>query len=354
MNEIYCSQFVDVWQDSLILVSYFSNRVYLLNRFSGVIEKEYVILDNPIGEMLFRSFVRYNDILLLVPYNAESFVLIDLESGKQKKIDSVIQEKQKLVKRKFWSTFLCDHYAWILGEEIKELICIDLKDNCNVVCRYNYEDKENWYWTSGHIISNGMAYIPGRCVDDMLRINIDNCSVDVIQLNGSLRKTGFLDIAIAPENKIVLFDEIGNEFYWSVSDSELKCVRRLNGSCEKCSRQSVVYGDKLFRIMLRDDFIEYRKEGNEYSVIDIPLKQTELSSSYSRYQEGKQIDNLYYFQNRRGDLFVLDLVTAELKSMQIKQSKESQKCRAELLREFINPNVVMEGMFELKDFLNMQ
>ncbi len=354
MNEIYCSQYIDLWQDHLILVSYFSNRVYLLNRHSGLLEKEYIVRGNPIGDTLFRSFVCYKNKLLLSPYNAESFVLIDLESGEQMLIDSIILDEQKTIKRKFWTTIINGQYAWVLGEEIKEVICLDLDDDCNVIFRYNYDEKENLYWTSGHVIINGIAYIPSRTVDSVLCINTETCTLDIICLNGSIINSGFLDIAITSRKQMLLFDEIGNEFIWSTFGTDIYCTRKLDDKIERCSRQSVVYGETLYRIMLRDDSIEYKKEDNEYRIIDIPCKQTEFNKMQSRYQEGKQSGKLYYFQNRRGDLFVLDLETAEIDCLLINQSPNSLKGRAELLDEIASEKVVTEGVFNLKDFLNLQ
>ncbi|RKM54433.1 hypothetical protein D6853_12970 [Butyrivibrio sp. X503] len=346
---LYASQFIEMWNENLILVSYVSNQIYIIDPKEHVISDVISINGTGHESTQYRSFCCYNNFLFLFPYNAQDIIKVDLISKKQFVIRENITIKSKDVDRKFYRVIRYNDIAYVLGEAVNIIMKVDL-ENDNCIGLYSYDSDQDIYWSSSYVIYGDVIYVPCRTRNAALCINIKTDSVLYKDISTNGGNGGFLDIY--EEDQIIhLFDEIGNEYLWNPEESKA-IYEKGNKDNIYTSRQCVKYKNKIFRIALHEDLVLCREGKNSFNIIQSNIVQKNVPSNGSRFQEGIQHGQFYYFQSRNGIIYMIDMEQNIIEEVWIKKDSKALESRKEYFISYAKRDILKESEeYDLTDLI---
>lgn len=346
---LYSSQFIDVWNDQLVLVSYVSNHIYLIDINKHCIS-DVIYIDTPdCQDILYRAFCCVGNELLLVPYNAEFFCVVNLNNKIITRIgnNELLGEGEK--KRKFYRVILHGSTAYVLGESIHEIIVVDM-NNKQITSILKY--KKDTFWTSSYATKGELLFVPSRSKDEMLCIDTTTKNARIISIERKGNAKGFLDIYIK-DDEIHLFDEVGNEYLWDPKGRSAHCISK-DDEFRFTSRQIMRYGNRTYRIALYEDEIYCRDGEGIFTAIDCQIHQADVIGICSRFQEGIMINKHYFFQSRQGKIYQLDMDTNQVDEICIQMNNEHKQYRKHFMMAYSKYKVLKENEdFEFEEFLKM-
>ncbi len=344
---LFSSQFIQIWNNKLILVSIYTDLIFFIDLDKNQVTEMLWCQNEKYIETLFRSFCRLDDDLILIPYNAEDFVKIDLNTKHVEDISGIIKNEEKVKAGKFLCGIKAGGYLWIIGENLRKVIGLDIQRNYVKAFEYDYSDLGEVFWSGSYIIHNNMIYIPGRRSNQILEIDIIKQNAKVRQISGLKDVSGFLDIVYL-EDGIHLFDSAGLEYKW---DPQYDLTEYLESNeLEEfflASRQSFVYKDKLFRVALFEDSLYIRSTGEKFCRVSVPCRQNNLGNNYTHFHDGYAVGRYFYIQSRDGRLFCLDMETAKVVEYPVYDTNdEIGELRRIAAGKMFNKMDIKEGIME--------
>lgn len=294
------------WQDKLIFISGFNNDVIIMRLSDGIIEN--IFSTDVSVENGFRFFYCNGNKLILVPYAAEEFIILDLITGEKEK--RLIVGIDKHVSNKFVHCFPYNGNLICVGEGINEILTISLEDY-SFKKRFKYSN--DLLWSESYVEFRNVVYRPSRNKDKLLIISMRG--VDIINIKGHDNVPGFLDI-VAIDDELHIFDNDGYE-YICMMGTDFQVKRVFVDNKVFVSRQSFVHGDKVYRVALFEDAVYYRnKYVADFEKVSVPINFTCFGKK-THLIRGFVENNIFYFRGRYGEILKLNLSNNEIVNVKI-------------------------------------
>lgn len=335
---VFSSQYLEFWKDKLILVSLFTNAVFIINMTEYHIEKVIRLPYSDQKRNLYRFFTVYKDDLILVPYAAKKFLKINLYSGEIKKIDRLVKETEGNVDVKFLFGIKRENFLWCVRDEGTKLVCLNLERFCVEKIRIPEGTFNGIRWSDTYIIVNDSILIPSLNFNAVLEMNDLKDIFKVHVLNKPIEKKGFLDIACL-DGKVHLYDDNGLEYIWNLVDDSLKC---LDIEKQFLSRQSIMCGDVFLRIALYDNSIYKYTKDKRIHRISVSDQKVKLREKMVHFHAGRVEGENLYIQSRYGYLFRMDIKTLEIEEICIKYENDVETGE-EIIQEMLETKIIGEG-----------
>lgn len=336
------SQYLEFWKDKFILVSLYTNMIYVVDRSNYRME---LVISLPYADQrrdLYRFFTLYKDDLILVPYAAKYFLKVDLNTGNITEVDGILTEQEKKFRYKFLFGVITDNHLWCIGEDIAKIICVNLDNLCVEEVKCFHDRLSTVRWSDVHAVVDDTILIPSRNSNVILEVNDTSKAIKLFELDESSKNNGFLDI-VWFDGEIHLYDDKGLEYVWNRENNTLKYLFRKEAEGENfASRQILSYGDDFFRIALYENCIyKYIRNGEIYKICIID-ENIELKDRIAHFHNGKMEGRYIYIQSRYGYLYRLDMEKLEVEKIQIRHENITQTAK-EIIREALETKIIGEG-----------
>lgn len=335
---VFSSQYLDFWKDKLLLVSLFTNAVFMIDMTDYHIEKVIRLPYSNQKRNLFRFFTVYKDDLILVPYAENNFLKVNLYSGEIIKVDKIIKGERENADAKFMFGIRVENFLWCIREVGTEIICVNLEKFCTEKVRIPEGTFNGIRWSDTYIIVDNSILIPSLNFNAVLEMNDMKDIFKIHVLNKPVKEAGFLDIACLA-GQIHLYDASGLEYSWNLTDNSLKC---LDIEERFLSRQSILCGDVFLRIALFDNSIyKYTKDKRFYK-ISVSDQKVKLYKPMVHFHAGRVEKEKLYIQSRYGYLFRVDIKTLEVEEIFLKYENDVETAE-EIIREMLETKIIGEG-----------
>ncbi len=352
---LLASEYLEQWHDYLVLVSLFGNWIFLFNMKTHIIEKMISIKFTEKQDNLFRYFTIYNDIVVLVPFEAKDFITINLRSGEQEIITHALSNEEKMVATKFLFGIKRDNYLWCIGQNINKVICYDLSAGMKRVKEIEYQ--KDIYWSDAYAMVDEYIYIPSMNQNLIMIINVNNFDVITKTYFHKDNMQGMLGIA-SMKNILYLCDREGRVYTTFHDNFCLSSNNNEKSNSLVVSRQCFIYNQKLYRVSLYEDSIyEENIDTGETKKIVIEIR-NKFQGKRTHFQNGYVMDGVYWGQTRYGELFKVYLDNMEYEYIEPKvegiadYEEESKHFWSKRLGQEVIYEELFEGIFGIEDYIN--
>ena len=299
------------------ILSDYSNNLFEINRKSGRIENMYPIPYSDSRMYASCSFVKIEDKLYFAPYNTKDMWCFDLLNRKYEKIELGLSEDEKIIQAKYRSCMLYDKKILLVGEQLKELLLVDIESG--KIKRYSgfipelekrRRNQKSEYFNENCIIYNGVVYFPILTSNSVMAFYIEE------------ERYVIYDVADDCSDGYCSIDHKMNQFILVNWKDELIKWTPGEGVIYKSCLKFLTYTDKGYRTQLhsKDNTILFAGYENQIGIIDnhdkIVRKLSFQDSTNSYFKEGRcymfrfviQENNIIFFQTRiDGKIYQMDL-----------------------------------------------
>lgn len=335
----FTSDFIDIWNDYIVLVPYLSSKVVLIHKESYIVEKIISVDDFENKLSQFRGFSLIGDVLCLVPCNAEAFYFVNLNDGQIKKL----KYQKKCENRAYLRSVTSENIIWCIGENQNNVLGIEIKDRIQVIVNYTFEP--GVYWNDSYARKGNLIFFASRNTNKILIIDYKKKNVFERNIRINSEENGFCDI-FAMENNILLIDNNGCQFCLS-NDFNEATYNMTENEQKIISYRSMVYQNMLIRVPKNEYKLFFKSIDKEkYDHIDIP-------HSYGCIENIKLItgvnlcENRLYIQSRYGELFFWDFINKSLVEIDFlsKNSVIIVELVKQSIKTFYSENIVNESIY---------
>lgn len=334
-------------EGKLFLISEVTNAVITVSIGEKKLENVCTLEKEEYVSELSLSFFIHGKKMVVVPYNAHEFYMIDMETGKQNCIMGVLSEEEKYISRKFHFAVVCENRAWIIGENLKRILVMNLEtmDNIRSIPFDEIEGLEKIgntvLWSNNYVVKENQIMIPSRNYGVVLCI--DNASRTVRSYSLPSDILGYSCI-YEWDNHIYMLDNSGNEYTLDTHKYEIeKTGNKLADACWQCitaEKKKYYFGAFTGKIFVYEsgkmEELEYKPSQNQ--------EQRGL-----KFQFVKKNENTIYFQERfSGYIYVIDIETNMCCRKEIEVSDHVEIWRKRTIEE--NKNA---GGYEENTFLSL-
>ena len=348
---VMLSYTADIMEGNLILISEFANAIFLVSLSTGIVTTTIRIDGEEDIDCLTLSFIKRGETLLVVPYCAKDFHVIDLYSREQYILNDVLTNEERNINNKFITTICFGNKAWIIGEEIPKIIEFNL-ENMMVIRTTAFKDIDNIglktdgiRWCTGYVIQEESIILPSRNSGVVMSIDANSGKIQGALLPGP---SGFSSVHLY-HGDIILCDFEGSEY---VYDVEKQRIKKISGSGQKPYFKCIVSDDK--RIYFGNDGSLYCRDENKLINFEYNARQ-DTQHTGLRFQFIIVKGNHVYFQERyTGCIFSMNILTLVCKQLEITPLKNLAVYKKKYLDNLLEKSAVEwieEGFITLNDFI---
>lgn len=348
---LFASQSMEMKNGLLILASLYANLIIIVDPTEEKKTFIYQLKNESVENDLYLSFFCDGDELALIPYNASDLLIYDLKEEKERIVDFGLDSEEKRKKGKFLRAVKTEDYVWIIGENIKKIILMELTHNYRSIVKCVYYEEPDLLWSSNYLRYKNNIYIPSRNKNKLLEIDTNTTKIRMVTLFSINELNGFSDIFL--ENGLIkLFDYEGKSYYYPLSSGETKVFLQ---PCEEetlLSCKSVSYFNKLYRMSFESDDIFVKDGDGNYRKLLFESCQNGLDKKRVHFLGSCQSGEILYFQLRNGKLFRLNMKEERIDPIIIPEEKSLKLEKKEIIHKIYQKSIIEEGLFgNLEDYL---
>ncbi len=311
--ELLTSREILVWNDKYVFISAYTNLIAIVARDGIILQTLEIEGEKYIGG-LFVSATIIGDKLILAPYRAKSFHIVDLCSKKQSVIPCALNHDNGA----FLHTVNYGNKIRFIGENRNKVLTAKFEgDKLIFGSEYEYEDGIRWSYS--YCFSGDRIIVPSRNTNNIMLIGSNDDQIHIVKTedSGNVKNEcykGFTDLAESG-NEIIIWDSCGKPHIMTIVDGKAKlkdAVIKTEGS----GWRSVSANNKIYRFSDPGNKAYIISENGVKELNVKGIKDPDMDMNY--FQGICFDDELIIFQNVDGEVFKLNSDDDSIETLSIR------------------------------------